>query len=54
VVTWNSEDAARAFISSKGADAEFQPVRLTDETMDRIARAMGCPVEAMTFDPYPS
>lgn len=54
VVTWSTEDAAKAFISSKGADAEFQPVRLTDEAMDRLARAMGCPVEAMTFDPYPS
>jgi hypothetical protein len=54
VVTWNSEDAAKAFISSKGGDAEFQPVQLTDEAMDRIAHAIGCPVEAMTFDPYPS
>jgi hypothetical protein len=54
VVTWNTEAAARAFISSKGADAEFQPVRLTDEAMDSIARAMGCQVEAMTFEPYPS
>jgi hypothetical protein len=54
VVTWNTEDAAKAFISSKGGDAEFQPVQLTDEAMDRIAKAMGCPVEAMTFEPYPS
>jgi hypothetical protein len=54
VVTWNTEDAAKAFISSKRADAEFVPVQLTDETMDRIAGAMGCPVEAMTFEPYPS
>jgi hypothetical protein len=53
VVTWNTEDAAKAFISSKGGDAEFQPVQLTDEAMDRIATVMGCPVEAMTFDPYP-
>jgi hypothetical protein len=54
VVTWNSEAAARAFISAKGADSEFQPVRLTDEAMDGIARAMGCPLEAVTFEPYPS
>lgn len=53
VVTWNTEDAAKAFISSKGADAEFQPVQLTDEAMDKIAKAMGCPVEVMTFEPYP-
>jgi hypothetical protein len=54
VVTWNSESAAKAFISSKGADGEFQAVPLTDETMDRIAQAMGCQVEAITFEPYPS
>jgi hypothetical protein len=54
VVTWNTEDAARAFISSKGGDADFQPVQLTDEAMDSIAAAMGCSVQAMTFEPYPS
>ena len=54
VVTWNTEAAARAFISSKGAESEFHAVQLTDEAMDRIARAMGYPVEAITFDPYPS
>jgi len=54
VVTWNSEAAARAFIASKGGDADFQAVRLTDEAMDRLAHAMGCPVASMTFDPYPA
>jgi hypothetical protein len=53
VVTWNTEDAAKAFISSKGADAEFQPVQLTDDAMDELAKALGFPVEAMTFEPYP-
>ena len=46
VVTWNTEAAAKAFISSKGGDADFQPVQLTDEVMDKIAQAMGCPVES--------
>lgn len=54
VVTWNTEDAAKTFIASKDAEGEFLPMRLTDETMDRLASAMGCPVEAITFDPYPS
>jgi hypothetical protein len=54
VVIWNTEAAARAFLSSKGADSEFQPVQITDDAMDRMARAMGCPVEAMTFEPYPA
>lgn len=54
VVTWNTEAAAKAFLSSRGAESEFHAVQLTDEAMDRIAGAMGCTVEAMTFDPYPS
>lgn len=54
VVTWNTENAANAFIQSRSADAEFQAVALTDEAMDRIAQAMGCPVESITFEPYPS
>jgi hypothetical protein len=53
VVTWNTEAAAKAFISAKGGDADFQPVQLTDEAMDRLAKALGYPVESMTFDPYP-
>lgn len=54
VVTWSTEAAAKAFISSKGAESEFHAVQLTDEAMDRIAGAMGYPVEVITFDPYPS
>jgi hypothetical protein len=54
VVTWNTEGAAKAFISSKGGEGEFQPLELTDEAMDGLAKAMGCPVQAMTFEPYPS
>lgn len=54
VVTWNTEAQAKAFISSKGGDAEFQPVELTDDAMDKLANTMGCPVQAMTFEPYPS
>jgi hypothetical protein len=53
VVTWNTEHAAKAFISSKGGDAEFQPVQLTDDAMDKLAKALGFPVESMTFEPYP-
>ena len=45
IVTWNTEAQARAFIASKGGDADFQAVQLTDEAMDKMAQAMGCPVE---------
>jgi hypothetical protein len=54
VVTWNTEVAAKAFISAKGGEADFQPLELTDDAMDRLAQAMDCPVQAMTFEPYPS
>ena len=54
VVPWNTEDAAKAFISSKGGEADFEPVQLTDDAMDKIAEAMGCNVQSMTFDPYPA
>ena len=53
VVTWNTEDAARIFISSKGGEGDFLPVQLTDEAMDKLASAMGCTVESITFEPYP-
>lgn len=53
VVTWMNESAAKAFIASKGGDAEFQPLELTDDAMDKLAKTMGCPVQSMTFEPYP-
>jgi hypothetical protein len=53
VVTWNTEAAASAFIASKGGEKDFQAVALTDEAMDKMAASMGCPVESITFDPYP-
>lgn len=53
VVTWTTETDAKTFITSKGGEADFQPVAITDDAMDQIAKAMGCPVESLTFDPYP-
>ena len=53
VVTWNNEAAAKAFIASKGGGGEFQPLELTDAAMDKLAATMGCPVQSMTFEPYP-
>ena len=53
VVTWNTEAAAKAFIAAKGGDAEFRAVQITDEAMDELAKTIGCPVAAMTFEPYP-
>lgn len=53
VVTWNTEAAAKAFIAAKGGDQDFQAVALTDEAMDKMAVSMACPLESITFDPYP-
>ena len=53
VVTWSNEAAAKAFITAQGADADCQSVAITDESMDQIAKAMGCAVESLMFDPYP-
>jgi hypothetical protein len=53
VVTWNTEAAAKAFIAAKGGDQDFQPLPLTDDSMDKLAAVLGYPVESITFDPYP-
>jgi len=54
VVVWTSEGAAKSFIDSKGGADEFQPVAVDDGSLDAIAKAMGCPVEQITLEPYPS
>src|SRR6266849_7991338 len=38
VVTWNTEAQARAFIASKGGDAEFQAVQIDDDSMVKFAK----------------
>ena len=50
VVTWNSEDAARTFISSKGGEGEYQPLQLTDDAMDGLAKAMGLQIISIPYD----
>jgi len=54
VVVWNSESAARAFIESKGGGKEFQPVSVNEQAMEKMAKALGCPVEKLMVEPYPS
>ena len=54
VVFWPSEAAAKAFIESKGGSADFQPVAVNDDSMDAMAKALGCPVERLMFEQYPS
>ena len=54
VVVWSTEGAAKSFIESKGGAADFEPVAVDDGSLDAIAKAMGCPVEQITLEPYPS
>jgi len=54
VVVWNSENAAKAFIDSKGGAADYQAVAVDEQTMEKLAKALGCPVEKLMLEPYPS
>ena len=53
VVVWTSESAAKSFIDSKNGADDFQPVAVDDSSLDALAKAMGCPVEQITLEPYP-
>ncbi len=54
VVVWANETAASAFISSRGGNDEFQPVAVNEQSMEKLAQALGCAVEQMTLEQYPS
>ena len=53
VVTWTSQAAATAFLSAKGLQADYQVVALTDDSLGRMAQALGCEADAIAFDAYP-
>ena len=54
VVVWSSESDAKSFIDSKDGAEDFQAIAVDDASLDAIAKAMGCPVEQITLEPYPS
>lgn len=54
VVVWNTEGAAKAFIDSKGGASEFQAIAVNEQAMEKMAKALGCPVEKLMVEPYPS
>lgn len=54
VVTWSTEAAAQAFIESKGGANDFKAVAVDDASMDAMAKAVGCAVEQLMFEPYPA
>jgi hypothetical protein len=53
VVTWTSDAAAKSFLSAKGVEADYQVVPLTEDSLNRMASAMGCAADAIGFDAYP-
>lgn len=53
VVTWTSDAAAKAFLAAKGIAADYQVVALTDDSLNRMAQALGRPADAIAFDAYP-
>ena len=55
VVVWSSESAAKAFIEKQGGtDSDFQALAVNEQAMEQIAKALGCPVENITVEQYPS
>jgi hypothetical protein len=53
VVTWVSKDKAQAFLTAKGLAAEYDVVALTDDSLAKMAQALGCAPDAIAFDAYP-
>ena len=54
VVVWSSESDAKAFIDSRGGSADFEPLAVNEQTMEQMAKALGCPVENISVEQYPS
>jgi hypothetical protein len=54
VVVWSTESGAKAFIDKNGGDSEFKALAVNEQTMEQMAKALGCPVESITVEQYPS
>ena len=54
VVVWSTESGARAFIDKSGGDSEFQALAVNEQAMEQFAIALGCPVERISIEQYPS
>ena len=54
VVVWTTESGAKAFIEKNGGEGEFQALAVNEQSMEQMARALGCPVESITVEQYPA
>ena len=52
-MTWTSDAAAKSFLSAKGIAVDYQAVALTEDSLNRMAQALGCPADDIAFDAYP-
>ena len=53
VVTWTSDTKAQAFITAKGIDADYDVVALTEDSLNGMAKSLGCAADDIAFDAYP-
>ena len=53
IVTWTSNASAKSFLSTKGIEADYQVVALTDDSLNLMAQALGCQADSIEFDAYP-
>ncbi len=53
VVTWTSDASAKKFIAAKGIVAEYEVAPLTEDSLIRMAKALGCDADVTEFDAYP-
>jgi len=53
VVTWTSDAKAKDFLAAKGIQADYDVVALTEDTLNSMAKAVGCDADAIAFDAYP-
>jgi len=53
VVTWTSDTSAGKFIAAKGLDADYEVAALTEDSLNRMAKALGCDADVIEFDAYP-
>ena len=53
VVTWTSNDKAQAFLTAKGIAEDYSIVALTEDSLNGMAKSLGCAADDITFDSYP-
>ena len=53
VVVWTSEASAKAFIDSQSGGDDFQAIAMSEQSMEQMAKALGCAVEQLSVEQYP-